>query len=48
MHQLDASKHATNFTTMVEEVIRVYLADFKEMTSLATIYMYPDVEPFSS
>ena len=41
---LDASKQAMNSATMVEEAMRVYLADFQEIAPPTSINMYPDVE----
>jgi len=41
---LDASKPTTNYAAMVEEVMRVYLAHFQDITPSANIYMSLDVE----
>jgi len=41
---LDASKQAMKFAVMVEEAMRVSLADFQEIAPPASINMYPYVE----
>jgi len=37
---LDASKQAMNFVAMVEEAMRVYLADFQEIDSTSSQHKY--------
>ena len=41
---LDASKQAMNSAAMVEEAMRVCLADFQEIAHPVNINIYPDVE----
>ena len=41
---LDASKQTMNSAAMVEEAMKVYVADLQKIAPPASINMYPDVK----